>query len=119
MTRSRRVAVLGAGSIGCFVGGMLARGGHAVALLARPRIVAEISANGLRLTSIEGLDAVVPAAQLTLSDRPEIFSDAEVILVTVKSNDTAEAADLIARHGAAGATVISLQNGVGNAALLA
>ena len=115
---SRRVAVLGAGSIGCFVGGMLARGGHSVALLARPRIVDEIRTNGLRLTSFEGLDDVVPAERLQMSDQPEILGSAEIILVTVKSNDTSEAADLIARHGGPGAVVVSLQNGVGNAAVL-
>src|SRR5437879_6571083 len=105
MMRSRRIAVLGAGSIGCFVGGMLARGGHAVALLARPRIIADIKANGLRLTSVEGLDDVVPAGRLRLSEQPEILRDAEIILVAVKSNDTPEAAALIARHGAPGVTV--------------
>ena len=118
MPTSRRVAVLGAGSIGCFVGGMLARGGHDVRLLARPRVIDSIRANGLRLSTVEGLDATVPAARLRLSDQPDILGDAEVILVTVKSTDTASAAALIARHGAGGATVISLQNGVGNAAVL-
>jgi len=118
MTSSRRIAVLGAGSIGCFVGGMLARGGHAVSLLARQRVIEEITADGLRLSSVEGLDQVVPAAQLTLSAAPSVLADAEVILVTVKSNDTAEAGDLVAAHGAPGATVVSLQNGVDNAAVL-
>src|SRR5437868_14437612 len=110
MTISRRIAVLGAGSIGCFVGGMLARGGHTVALLARPRVIAEITAHSLRLSSIEGLDHIVRASQLTLSDRPAVLGDAEIILVTVKSNDTAEAGDLIEAHGAPGAVVVSLQN---------
>jgi len=74
--------------------------------------------NGLRLTSVDGLDDVVPAARLRLSDQPDILGDAEVILVTVKSNDTAAAAELIARHGTRAAVVISLQNGVGNAGVL-
>jgi 2-dehydropantoate 2-reductase len=119
VTSSRRVAVLGAGSIGCFVGGMLARGGHDVGLVARPRVIEGIRVNGLRLTSVDGLDDVVPAARLRLSDQPDILGDAEVILVTVKSNDTAAAAELIARHGTRAAVVISLQNGVGNGGVLA
>jgi len=112
---SRRIAVLGAGSIGCFVGGMLARGGHNVALLARPRVIDEIKRNGLRLTSADGIDDLVSAGRLTLSATAEVLDNADTILVTVKSNDTPEAAELIARHGMPGAVVISLQNGVSNA----
>jgi 2-dehydropantoate 2-reductase len=115
---SRRVAVLGAGNIGCFVGGMLARGGHRVALVARPRVIDAIRRNGLRLTSADGVDDVVSADRLTLSETSDALADADVILVTVKSTDTAEAADLIARHGAPRAIVISLQNGVSNADVL-
>jgi len=114
----RRIAVLGAGSIGCFVGGMLARGGHSVALVARPRIVDEIRRNGLRLTSADGIDDLVSAGRLTLSETPDVLGNADTILVTVKSNDTPNAADLIARHAAPNALVVSLQNGVSNAGVL-
>jgi 2-dehydropantoate 2-reductase len=55
MISNRPIGVAGAGSIGCFVGGMLVAGGRSVALLARPRVIGEIQANGLRLTSFEGL----------------------------------------------------------------
>ena len=68
---------------------MLAAGGRRVALLARPRVIAEIESNGLRLTSFEGLDRRIAADQLTLSEDPSIFGDAGVVLVTVKSADTA------------------------------
>ena len=47
MMSGRTIGMAGAGSIGCFVGGMLAAGGRRVALLARPRVIAEIEANGL------------------------------------------------------------------------
>src|SRR3954452_18057942 len=107
-----RIAVAGAGSIGCFVGGMLAAAGHRVTLLARPRVIAEIERNGLRLTSFEGLDARVVPAQLVLSDDAGIFSEPGAVLVTVKSADTAGIADLIARHARPDATIVSLQNGV-------
>ena len=50
----RPIGIAGAGSIGCFVGGMLAAGGRRVTLLARPRVIAEIEASGLRLTSFDG-----------------------------------------------------------------
>ena len=114
----RPIVVAGAGSIGCFVGGMLAAAGYRVALLARPRVIAEIESNGLRLTSFEGVERQIAARQLTLSQDPAIFSDAGAVLVTVKSADTPDIADLIARHAPPDAVIVSLQNGVGNVSVL-
>jgi 2-dehydropantoate 2-reductase len=118
MIPDRPIGVAGAGSIGCFVGGMLAASGRKVALLARPRVIGEIEANGLRLTSFEGFDRTIAANQLTLSEDAKIFGDAAAILVTVKSADTAEIAGIIAMHAPEDAVIVSLQNGVGNTALL-
>jgi 2-dehydropantoate 2-reductase len=112
------IGVAGAGSIGCFVGGMLAAAGARVMLLARPRVIQEIQDHGLRLTSFEGFERQIAPSQLTLSEDPGIFADAGVVLVTVKSADTPEIADLIARHAPSDAVVISLQNGVSNASVL-
>src|ERR1700737_3727819 len=53
-----------------------------------------------------------------LSEHPSILDDAGTVLVTVKSTDTAEIADAIARHAPADAVIVSLQNGVGNASIL-
>jgi 2-dehydropantoate 2-reductase len=118
MISNKPIGIAGAGSIGCFVGGMHAVAGRRVALLARPRVIEEIENNGLRMTSFEGLDRTVSSDQLTLSENPSIFSDAGVVLVTVKSADTAEIADIIAKHAPADAVVVSLQNGIGNVAVL-
>ncbi len=118
MNSDRPIGIAGAGSIGCFVGGMLAAGGRNVALLARPRVIAEIEANGLRPTSFEGLDQTIKSNQLTLSENPSVFGDAGVVLVTVKSADTAGMADVIARNAPPDVVVVSLQNGVGNVAVL-
>jgi len=118
MNMDRPIGVAGAGSIGCFVGGMLAAAGCPVALLARPRVIGEIEASGLRLTSFDGFDQTIASSRLTLSDDPSIFSEVAVVLVTVKSVDTSEMADLIARYAPPGVVVVSLQNGVGNVALL-
>ena len=118
MNSERPIGIAGAGSIGCFVGGMLAAGGRRVALLARPRVIAEIEGHGLRLTSFDGFDQRLAAGQLTLSENPGVLSDAAVVLVTVKSADTAGMAEIIARHAPSDAVIVSLQNGVGNAALL-
>jgi 2-dehydropantoate 2-reductase len=118
MNTGRTIGVAGAGSIGCFVGGMLASSGRRVALLARPRVIAEIEARGLRATSFEGFDQTIDANALTLSDDPSIFKDAAVVLVSVKSADTAGMADIIARNAPPDVVVVSLQNGVGNVAVL-
>src|SRR4051794_22395946 len=115
---TKSIIVAGAGSIGCFVGGVLADAGRRVSLLARPRVIEEITSNGLRVTSFEGFDRLVASSGLSLSDDPSIFADAGVVLVTVKSTDTAGVADLIARHARSDAVVVSLQNGVGNIAVL-
>ncbi|MDE5455221.1 2-dehydropantoate 2-reductase [Bradyrhizobium sp. CSA112] len=118
MVSGRTIGIAGAGSIGCFVGGMLAAGGRRIALLARPRVIAEIEADGLRPTSFEGFDQTITRDQLALSENPSVFEDAGVVLVTVKSADTAAMADVIARHAPSDAVIVSLQNGVGNTAVL-
>ncbi len=118
MISDRPIGVAGAGSIGCFVGGMVAAAGRRVALLARPRVIEEIQRNGLRLTSFEGFERNIASDRLTLSEDPSIFGDAAVVLVTVKSADTPDIADLIAMHAAADAVIVSLQNGVGNVSML-
>jgi 2-dehydropantoate 2-reductase len=118
MIPEKLIGIAGAGSIGCFVGGMLSAAGRPVALLARPRIIEEIKDNGLRLTGFEGLERRIAPDRLTLSEDPSIFAGAGVVLVTVKSADSAEMADLIARHAPADAVIVSLQNGVGNVSVL-
>ena len=118
MIQNRPIGIAGAGSIGCFVGGMCALAGRRVALLARPRVIGEIENNGLQLTSFEGLDQTIAASRLTLSENPSIFSDAGAVLVTVKSADTPEIADIIAAHAPPDAVIVSLQNGVGNVSVL-
>jgi 2-dehydropantoate 2-reductase len=118
MNANAPIVVAGAGSIGCFVGGMLAAADRRVSLLARPRVIAEIENNGIRLTSFEGLERHVAPPKFSLSGDPAIINDAGVVLVAVKSADTAEIADLMARHAPPDAVIVSLQNGVGNAAVL-
>ncbi|WFU16604.1 2-dehydropantoate 2-reductase [Bradyrhizobium sp. CB3481] len=118
MVSGQTIAIAGAGSIGCFVGGMLAAGGHRVALLARPRIIAEIEASGLRPTSFEGFDQTVASDRFVLSENPSVFETACIVLVTVKSADTADMADVIAKNAPSDAVIVSLQNGVGNKAVL-
>ena len=116
--QDRPIVVAGAGSIGCFVGGLLAGAGRRVSLLARPRMIAEIKRFGLTLTSLEGSSWHVASQQLKLSEDPNVLAEASVVLVTVKSADTAGIADAIALHAPPDAVIVSLQNGVANAAVL-
>ncbi|MEM6758638.1 MAG: 2-dehydropantoate 2-reductase [Pseudomonadota bacterium] len=110
-----RIAVAGAGSIGCFVGGLLALAGHDVRFLGRARIIAA-ARDGLRLTGFDGLDAVLEAPHMS-EDPAEVLTGADLVLVCVKTADTADIATHVAVH-APKARVISLQNGVGNAEAL-
>jgi 2-dehydropantoate 2-reductase len=108
MVSGQTIGIAGAGSIGCFVGGMLAAGGRGVALLGRPRVIAEIEAHGLRPTSFEGFDQTITRDRFALSENPSVFEDAGIVLVTVKSADTAAMADIIARHAPSDVVIVSL-----------
>ncbi|MCB1607386.1 MAG: 2-dehydropantoate 2-reductase [Xanthomonadales bacterium] len=113
------VCVLGAGSIGCYVGGRLAAAGANVTLVGRPRIGEEVASYGLRISDLHGAEITVSPDQLDF--RTELGQSAEhqLVLVTVKSAATAEVGPLLARALRPGTVVISLQNGVGNADVLA
>ncbi|MFK7837733.1 MAG: 2-dehydropantoate 2-reductase [Sulfitobacter sp.] len=115
---SPRVVVAGAGSIGCYVGGLIAAAGGDVRFLVRPRIAAEIRGHGLTLTDLDGMAVSVGADEVTLAEDPSCLKDADLVLVTVKSGSTAEMASLISTHAPQSSPVISLQNGVGNADIL-
>jgi 2-dehydropantoate 2-reductase len=118
MEAAARIVVAGAGSIGCFVGGMLAAGGRDVTLLCRPRIADELSAGGLRLTDLGGGSTRLDPDALKLATGPSALRAADLVLVTVKSGATAEMADHIAAHCAPGTLVLSLQNGISNVRVL-
>lgn len=118
MIADRPIVVAGAGAIGCFVGGMLAASGRRVALLARLRVKSEIERFGLCLTDFDGSENKLDAGRLALSEDPSIFHSAGIVLVTVKSADTAAVAAQIAQHAPEDAVIVSLQNGVGNVAVL-
>jgi 2-dehydropantoate 2-reductase len=114
MDRGPRICVLGAGSIGCFVGGAWAAAGLPVTFIGREKLSKDIGRSGLTLTDYSGWQVQFPAGEVDYRSAPEALKDAEIILVTVKSGDTAEAAAEIDRHGLDGATVVSFQNGISN-----
>ena len=110
------ITIAGAGSIGCFVGGLLASAGHDIRFLGRARTIQACRKDGVRLTDYAGLEAHLPTPEM--SDDPQAaLQGADLVLVCVKSADTAAMARQIAAH-APQAQVISLQNGVANADIL-
>ncbi|MCW5808540.1 MAG: 2-dehydropantoate 2-reductase [Deltaproteobacteria bacterium] len=108
------IAVFGAGAIGCWVGGRLAAGGADVTLIGRSRVMDELR-DGLRTTELGGSEM---RARPALATEPGVAARAELVLVTVKSAQTAEAGAALAGVLRDGATVVSLQNGVRNAETL-
>jgi len=114
MAGGPKVAILGAGSVGCFVGGSWQAAGVPVTFIGRPKLSKDVDAHGLTLTDYSGWEARLAPGDVDYRCGPEALEEAEIIALTVKSGDTAAAADDIAKHGTPGATVISFQNGVSN-----
>lgn len=112
MTEPRmKIAVMGAGAVGCYYGGMLARAGHDVVLIARPQHVHAIAQKGLRMET-RSFDEQV---RLRASTEASAVQDADLVLFCVKSTDTESAGAAIRPYLAADALVLCLQNGVDNA----
>jgi len=118
MPGGSRIAVLGAGSVGCFIGGAWAAAGLPVTLIGRPKISQDVDANGLTLSDYSGWQAKLAPGEVDYRCGPEALEQAQVIALTVKSGDTAEAAAQIAEHATEGALVISFQNGISNVDVL-
>jgi len=110
-----RVGVLGAGAIGGYLGVRLAAAGTAVALVGRRALVEQRAR--LHAIALDGAE-LRPAVALEVGEDPALLARADVALVTVKSQATAEAAEIVHRHASADATVVSFQNGLRNAAAL-
>ena len=106
-----KVAVMGAGAVGCYYGAMLARAGHAVVLIARAQHVGAIATSGLRLQTARFDEHV----RLAASGDARAVQGADVVLFCVKSSDTESAGALMQPFLKPGALVLCLQNGVDNA----
>jgi 2-dehydropantoate 2-reductase len=105
-----RVAVLGAGAVGCYYGGMLARAGHAVTLIGRPVHVEVFRSRGLRFEGLKFDETL----RVDASTEASAVCGARLVLFCVKSTDTEDAAAQMAPHLDSGALVVNLQNGVDN-----
>jgi 2-dehydropantoate 2-reductase len=105
-----RIGVVGAGAVGGYFGGMLARAGAPVVMVGRKSFVDAVTANGLVIEQAADQERVFVEATTELS----AVAGADLILFCVKSNDTVSAAKDIAPFLAADALLVSLQNGMDN-----
>lgn len=106
-----KIAVMGAGAVGCYYGGMLARAGHEVTLIGRPQHAEAIQRDGLLLDT-QSFTAHVP---MHAGTEASAVAGAALVLFCVKSTDTESAAALMRPHLMPGALLLTLQNGVDNA----
>ncbi len=106
----QNVAVMGAGAVGCYFGAMLARAGAKVTLIGRQAMVDAVARDGLRIERASGTERIALAA----TTDPGAVAGCGLVLFSVKSSATADAARAIAPHLTGGAVVLGLQNGVEN-----
>jgi len=106
-----RIAVVGAGAVGGYFGGMLARAGAQVTFIGRPAFVDAVRENGLFLDTVQFRERVTVQASTDLTTA----RDAGIILFCVKTTDTTETARALGKVLSNDAVVVSMQNGVDNA----
>jgi 2-dehydropantoate 2-reductase len=114
--RAAPVLVMGAGAIGCYLGGCLQAAGVPVVFVGRPRVLAALRAHGLTLTDLDGRERQVAARQLLLHETIPAGIAPALVLLAVKSGATAAAAAQLEAALPAGSVVVSMQNGLSNAA---
>src|SRR2546422_3673894 len=105
-----RIAVVGAGAVGGYFGGLLARAGAPVLMIGRPAFVEAVKKNGLFLDTLHFQESVCVEASTELS----AVRGAEIVLFCVKTTDNAATARAIAPLLSPNALVLSMQNGVDN-----
>jgi 2-dehydropantoate 2-reductase len=108
------VLVMGAGNIGCWLGGQLQAAGATVHLVGRPRMLQSLMGSGLTLTDRDGGQWHLPAASLQLHASVPAGLQPDLVLLCVKSGATAVAAAELAQALPAGTLVLSMQNGISN-----
>ena len=107
---AERVAIVGAGAVGCYFGGMLARARVPVTLIGRAHHVDAIRRDGVFIESRDFQEFV----HLDAATETSAVSGATIVLLSVKTVDTETAAAAVAPHLPTGALVVSFQNGVDN-----
>ncbi len=112
-----RTGIYGAGSIGCYVGGMLAAAGQDTVLFGRASM-GERLARGITLTRFDGSERRASPDSFRFATDPHALAECDLVLVCVKSDGTRAAGETLAAILKPGAVIVSLQNGVSNARVL-
>ncbi|MEM7083139.1 MAG: 2-dehydropantoate 2-reductase [Pseudomonadota bacterium] len=115
ITQLHNVVVFGAGSIGCYLGGLLLHAGLSVQFIGRERVRETLTTRGLTLTHYANRPLRLKPEQLLVYLDPHGLTSPDIVLVTVKSQDTAEAGRALQSLVGPDTLVISFQNGMGNA----
>jgi 2-dehydropantoate 2-reductase len=119
MSQPLRIGVVGAGAIGCYVGGrLLAAGTAEVVFVGRARLRDELAAHGLTVKDFDAGGASVPAARIVFATEVAALAACDAVLCCVKSAQSAEVAQQLDEVLRPDAVVASLQNGVRNAEVL-
>ncbi len=113
---ARPVLVMGAGAIGCYLGGCLQATGVPVAFVGRPRVLAALRENGLTVTDLDGGKHHIESGALSLHETIPAGLAPALVLLAVKSGATADAAAQLGAALPGGTPVVSMQNGMSNAA---
>jgi len=106
-----KIAVVGAGAVGGYFGGMLARAGAPVIFIGRPAFADAVNRDGMFLDTVQFQERVKVEASAELS----AVHGAEIVLLCVKTTDTAGTSRELAKVLASRAIIVSMQNGVDNA----
>ncbi|MFV9510252.1 ketopantoate reductase family protein [Tepidibacillus sp. LV47] len=110
-----KIAVMGAGGVGAYFGGLLARKGHEVSLIARGEHLKALQEQGLTVKSVHG-DFHLP---LKAVGDPKEIGPVDLVLFTVKAYDTEKSAEQLLPILKEDTVVLNLQNGIGNEEILA
>lgn len=109
------VLIMGAGSVGCYLGGCLQAAGAEVVFVGRPRVLQALQAKGLRVTDLDGADHHLSPHSLSLHERVPAGLEPALVLLCVKSPATADAARELLAQLPFNTLVVSMQNGLRNA----
>ncbi len=106
------IAILGAGAVGCYYGGLIAASGQEVVLIAKPQRAKIIKEQGLRIK----WPTYTQHVQINVTDDDQVIQNAKVLFICVKANQSSAIAKQIQPYLAKSALLLSLQNGLQNAA---
>lgn len=114
-----KIGIMGAGSIGCFLGANLIKAGLDTILIGRESLASEIKAKGLKITDLKGNSFHLKPQEVNFSTNVDDLKTCEIVFITVKSADTEVVAKQLDAILAPKTMVVSFQNGVRNTNILA